>query len=78
MMLQVPHNFLTESRDFRLEVSGSGDVEFTNSSSLSLLEKTVSIFVQTDKKRYKPGSEGTASYQATQHVPIVPALTPSF
>ncbi|VEN35278.1 unnamed protein product, partial [Callosobruchus maculatus] len=43
--------------DYRLEVTGSGGVEFTAEYPVDLIEQSYTVFVQTDRQVYQPGSK---------------------
>lgn len=53
IILSIPANF--ESKSYQLEVNGTGDVSFNTSNYVYFLDKSMSIFIQTDKAQYKPG-----------------------
>ena len=57
VQIQVP-NFGKTLRSATLRVVGSGGLTFQHEDQLSLLQKTVSIFIQTDKPKYKPTNKG--------------------
>lgn len=42
---------------YRLTVQGNGGVTFQSSSPLKYIKKSYSVFIQTDKAVYKPGSK---------------------
>jgi len=44
---------------YTLAVSGTGGNDFSESRTVEVTRKTLSIFVQTDKAMYKPGQKGT-------------------
>ena len=50
--------FAHNVRTAKLRVVGSGGLTFQHEGQLSLLQKTVSIFIQTNKPKYKPGNKG--------------------
>lgn len=43
--------------NYKLLVQGSGGVSFQTSSPLQYIKKSYSVFIQTDKAVYKPGSQ---------------------
>ncbi|KAL3843233.1 hypothetical protein ACJMK2_021177 [Sinanodonta woodiana] len=53
IILSIPSDF--ESKSYQLEVNGTGDVSFNTSNYVYFLDKSMSIFIQTDKAQYKPG-----------------------
>ena len=57
IIIQVP-KFDNSTRFAKLRVVGSGGLTFQHEDQLSLLQKTVSIFIQTDKPKYKPTNKG--------------------
>lgn len=46
-----------EDGDYSLEVSGTGGVEFVTEFPLQFVKKSDSVFVQTDRQVYQPGSK---------------------
>ena len=54
--IQVPDNLGAGS--YKLKVQGTHGLMFTNEADLYYESKSVSIFIQTDKAIYKPGSKG--------------------
>ena len=42
----------------KLEVTGSGDVNFKESRDITIERSSESLFIQTDKPAYKPGDKG--------------------
>ncbi|KAK3612490.1 hypothetical protein CHS0354_024460 [Potamilus streckersoni] len=53
IIVTIPADF--ESKSYQLEVNGTGDVSFNTSKYVYFLDKSMSIFIQTDKAQYKPG-----------------------
>ena len=55
----MPGQLPAENGLYSLRVTGSGGLTFTNETNLTVDQKCVSMFVQTDKGIYKPGQTGT-------------------
>ncbi|XP_062500801.1 C3 and PZP-like alpha-2-macroglobulin domain-containing protein 8 [Corticium candelabrum] len=53
--LQMPEQLPTENGEYSLVVAGSGGLTFRNETTLTVDQKCVSVFIQTDKGIYKPG-----------------------
>ncbi|XP_071088366.1 CD109 antigen-like isoform X1 [Haliotis cracherodii] len=51
--IKVPKDL--KSGSYKLKVTGSGGLTFSNETTLSYNHKSMSIFIQTDKAMYKPG-----------------------
>ena len=57
---------------YNLTVTGSGGLRFTNTTALQYVQKSLSVFIQTDKAIYKPGE--TVRFRI---VVVDPQLRPS-
>lgn len=46
-----------EEGDYKLEVRGTGGVSFIQNYPLEFVKKSYSVFIQTDRQIYQPGSK---------------------
>ncbi|XP_013387199.1 CD109 antigen-like [Lingula anatina] len=83
LTLQVPrdvkpiriYRYYTYYGNFKLKVEGRGGVQFKNETWLSMSQKSLSAFIQTDKAIYKPGQ--TVRFRAFATGPdLKPLLSP--